>query len=59
MFKRAMFGIKPMTAVYQRVADAVLNALDYAVAYIDDNIVSGENRWPRLRLRWTNIGLSG
>ena len=44
MFKRAMFGIKPMTAVYQRVADAILNALDYAVAYIDDNIVSVESK---------------
>ena len=44
-----MFGIKPMTAVYQRVCDAVLNALDFAVAYIDDNIVSGKTKLECIR----------
>ena len=44
-----MFGIKPMTAVYQRVADAVINSLDYVIAYIDDNIISGKTKLECIR----------
>jgi hypothetical protein len=43
-FKRLPFGVKVAPAIFQQTMDMMLNGLDFAVAYLDDVLISSASK---------------